>query len=256
MGMCVARRLGQRHRIVLASLSAEKMQARQETLRAEGHDVIAVPCDVTDESSVAELARVVSNHGALKVLAHVAALSPSMADWRTLLRVDLIGAARVERVMLPLASQGTAAVFVSSLAAYMTNPSPEVIAVLDDPLASDFIENLEKTVQEEHTSTLAYLLSKFALNRMCRRFAARWGRRGARIVSLSPGLIATPMGALEFKNQPQKIGLLDRTPLSREGTMLETADAVEFLASDRASFITGTDLLVDGGIGAVLMHPE
>jgi NAD(P)-dependent dehydrogenase (short-subunit alcohol dehydrogenase family) len=256
MGMAVARRLGQRHRIVLASLSAGKRAARQEALRAEGHDAVAVQCDITDENSVAELARFVSGHGSFRTLAHVAALSPSMADWRTILRVDLVGPALVERALLPLATQGTAAVFVSSVGAYMTNPRPEVIAVLDEPLAPDIIEKLEATVREEHTSTLAYLLSKFALNRMCGRFAARWGQRGARIVSMSPGLIATPMGALEFENQPQKTGLLDRTPLSREGTMLETADAVEFLASDRASFITGTDLLVDGGIGAVLAYPE
>ena len=69
---------------------------------------------------------------------------------------------------------------------------------------------------------------------------------------MSPGLIATPMGALEFKNAPRKTELLDRTPLNREGTMLEMADIVDFLASDRASFITGTDILADGGIGAVL----
>ena len=87
---------------------------------------------------------------------------------------------------------------------------------------------------------------------MCRRRAAAWGARGARIVSLSPGLIATPMGALEFAAQPAKRALLPLTPLQREGTMVEIADAVDFLVSDRASFITGTDLLVDGGIHAAL----
>ena len=71
-------------------------------------------------------------------------------------------------------------------------------------------------------------------------------------MSLSPGLIATPMGALEFVAQPEKRRLLPLTPLAREGTMVEIADAVEFLLSDRASFITGIDLLVDGGISTVL----
>jgi len=73
------------------------------------------------------------------------------------------------------------------------------------------------------------------------------GERGARIVSVSPGLIATPMGAVEFGAQSPQAQMLARTPLQREGTMLEIADAVEFLASDRASFISGIDLLVDGG---------
>lgn len=252
MGMAIARRLGQNHRLVLASQSAGRMEARREQLEGEGLDVAVVQCDVTDPASVEGLARFVGGHGRLRTLAHVAALSPSMADWDTIWRVNLVGAARMERAMLGLASQGSVAIFVSSLAAHMAPPlAPALRDLLDDPLAADFLDRLSETVAE-HTPTQAYILSKLALNRLCRRAAPRWGARGARIVSMSPGLIATPMGALEFANQPGKIDLLDRTPLAREGTMLETADAVEFLASDKASFITGTDLLVDGGIGAVL----
>ena len=102
---------------------------------------------------------------------------------------------------------------------------------------------------------MSYMLSKFALMRMCRQQATAWGRRGARIVSLSPGLIASSQGALEFKNEPRKFDLLERTPLARQGSLLEIADTVDFLVSDRASFITGTDLLVDGGIAAALQPP-
>jgi len=91
---------------------------------------------------------------------------------------------------------------------------------------------------------------------MCRRDAFEWGKKGARIVSLSPGLIATPMGALEFQNQPMKYDLLAATPLQREGTMLEIANVVEFLASDRASFISGTDILVDGGLVGTLQQQK
>ena len=81
-----------------------------------------------------------------------------------------------------------------------------------------------------------------------------WAERGARIVSLSPGMIATPMGAIELASQPEKRRLLEATPLGREGTMVEIADAVEFLVSDRASYITGTDILVDGGVAAAVRH--
>jgi NAD(P)-dependent dehydrogenase (short-subunit alcohol dehydrogenase family) len=87
---------------------------------------------------------------------------------------------------------------------------------------------------------------------MCRRRAGAWGAKGARIVSMSPGPIATPMGAreLEGPSRAVKLKLMEQLPIAREGTMVETADAIEFLASDRASYITGTDLLVDGGIVA------
>ena len=258
MGMSTAKRLGQHCRIVLASLSAEKNPQREAALKEDGIDAVAVQCDMTDPKSVENLARFVAERGPLRTLAHVAALSPSMGDWRTLLKVNLIGAKLIEEAMLGLAGQGTAAIFVSSLAGHSTAPpSQEVIDLLDDPLQEGFFEKLEALVPN-HTSGAAYGLSKLALNRMCQRRAAAWGRKGARIVSMSPGMIATPMGALEFSgpNREIKLGLLARTPLGREGTMVETADAIEFLASNRASFITGTDLLVDGGAAAATRFPE
>lgn len=258
MGMSAARRLGQSCRIVLASLSGAKNAARQQALFEDGIDAVAVECDITSASSVAKLADFVSERGALRVLAHVAAMSPSMGSWREILSLNLIGAAHVERALLPLASQGAAAIFVSSLAGHPLNPpAPEVIAVLDDPLAPDFFDRLEALVPEP-TPGAAYVLSKFALNRICQRRAAAWGRRGARILSMSPGMIATPMGAIEFSgsSREEKLKLLERAPLGREGTMVETADAIEFLASDRASFITGTDLLVDGGVAAAIRFLE
>ncbi|MFE5705197.1 short-chain dehydrogenase [Rhodococcus sp. ACS1] len=249
MGMSTARRLGQSHRIVLASLSADKNPNREAVLREDGIDVTATQCDITDPESVTELGKFVAKQGQLRTLAHVAALSPSVGDWRTLLTVNLIGATLIERKCLELARQSTAAIFVSSLAAHRSDPpTDEIISVLDDPLAPDFFDRLEALVPEKQP-VQAYRLSKFAINRMCRRRATAWGAKGARIVSMSPGLIATPMGAREFSGQSGKLKLelLRNTPLEREGTMVETADAIEFLASDRASFITGTDLLVDGG---------
>lgn len=249
MGMSTARRLGQSHRIVLASLSAEKNPQRQAALRGEGIDAVATQCDITSDRSVARLTEFVAAQGRLRTLAHVAALSPSMGDWSAILAVNLIGATRIERMCLDLATSGTAAVFVSSLAAHRSDlPDGKVLAALDDPLDADFFERLDRLVADRNP-VLAYRYSKQALIRMCRRRAPDWGRKGARIVSMSPGLIATPMGALEFAGPSGdlKRDLLRRTPLTREGALTETADAIEFLASDRASFITGTDLLVDGG---------
>ncbi|WP_329241973.1 SDR family oxidoreductase [Streptomyces sp. NBC_01478] len=250
IGMSAARRLGRSHRLVLASLSAGKNPAREAALREDGIDAVVTRCDITEPDSVAELGQLVASRGRLRTVAHVAALSPSMGDWRTLLKVNLVGATLVERMGLEQAVPGTAAVFVSSSAGHLAEPpTPEVTAVLDDPLVPDFVECLEQLVPER-TSLQAYRLTKFALLRMCRKRAAVWGTKGARIVSMSPGPIATPMGALEFEgpHREVKLAMLRRSPLGREGTMTETADAIEFLASDRASYITGTDLLVDGGI--------
>ena len=255
MGMAVARRLGRSHRLLIADRDEAHLARVAEALRIEGHDARVCTCDVTDPDAVDQLARTAEGEGGLRALAHVVGLSPSMGDWRAIMEVNLIGATLVADAFLPLAGQGTAALFVSSLAAHLPWPDEERLALFDDPLEPGFLDRLAASLGEEATPVTAYSDSKAALIRLCQRRAAVWGQRGARILSLSPGLIATPMGALEFRNRPQKYTLLATTPIGREGTMLEIADAVEFLLSDRASFISGIDLLVDGGLSAAIRYP-
>jgi NAD(P)-dependent dehydrogenase (short-subunit alcohol dehydrogenase family) len=252
MGLAIARRLGQHHRVLLADLDGPRLESLTATLRSEGLNILPVVCDVTRAASVADLAREISGSGPLRVLAHVVGLSPSMADWRRIMTVNLIGPTLTSEALLPLAGAGTAAVFIGSLAGHIGIFDAAVLKTLAHPLAPTFLDDLVAALHEEPSTTTSYMLSKLALMRMCQRQAPAWGRRGARIVSLSPGLIATPMGALEFEHQPRKFDLLAQTPLGRQGNMSEIADAVEFLASDKATFITGTDLLVDGGIHAAL----
>jgi NAD(P)-dependent dehydrogenase (short-subunit alcohol dehydrogenase family) len=258
MGISAARRLGDHYRVLLVDIDAARAEERAAAMRDDGYDTQSLRCDITDQASVDRLAETAAAAGPFRAVAHVAAMSPSMGSWREILTLNLIGAAQVERALLPLAKQGSAAVFVSSVAAYLgRDPGPEPLAVLDDPLAPGFLEALEKLVAVQ-TPAMAYSLAKLALNRMCARRASAWGRRGARIVSMSPGMIATPMGALEFTGaaRDSKLEMLERTPLGREGTMVETANAIDFLVSDRASFITGIDLLVDGGVTAVTRFPQ
>ncbi len=254
MALAVARRLGNTHRVLLADRDAGHLERQVAALRAEGHDASGVVCDVVDHVAVKALTEAAAASGPVQALAHVVGLSPSMADGPTILRVNLIGPTLVADAFLGLAGTGTAALFVASLAAHLVPFDPPVLAALDDPLAPDFVERVEKTIGCELTSSLAYPLSKAALIRMCERRAAAWGARGARILSLSPGLINTPMEAREFEAQPEMHQLFSLTPLRREGTMVEIADAVEFLVSDRASFISGVDLLVDGGLAAAVRH--
>lgn len=254
MGMAVARRLGQQYRLLLVDVNAEQLETRTAALRDEGHHVEPVVCDITSADSVASLAQKVAEVGGFRVLAHVAGLSPSMADGRTIMEVNLVGAALMEQALLPLAVAGTAAIFISSLAAHTLVPDARVQPVLDNPLVPAFLDDLEAVLDTALTPTLAYQLSKNTLIRLCQRRAWAWGEKRARIMTISPGLISTPMGNLEFKNQPMKYDLLAKTPLQRQGNMHEIADALEFLASDRASFISGIDLLVDGGICAAMRH--
>jgi NAD(P)-dependent dehydrogenase (short-subunit alcohol dehydrogenase family) len=238
--------------VLLADRDGEHLERQVVALRSEGHEVHGITCDVVEPDAVRRLAAAAERSGPVRALAHVVGLSPSMADGEMVLRVNLVGPTLVADAFFELAGPGTAAVFVASLAGHLVELTPEETAALGDPRAPDFPAAVVAATRGELDGARAYQLSKAALIRMCRDRAAAWGARGARIVSLSPGLIATPMGALEFAAQPEKRRLLPLTPLGREGTMVEIADAVEFLLSDRASFITGIDLLVDGGISTVL----
>ena len=253
MGMAVARRMAQRCRVLLADLDGAKAEGRAAAMREEGCDARGMACDVTDPAAVAALAGRVAELGGLGVLVHVAGLSPSLGDYTTIMRVNLMGVALVAEALLPHARQSSAAILISSLAAHNFRPSDEVIAILREPGAPDLAERLAAAIGPEGAiPPMAYVYSKWGILAYARRNAAAWGAKGARIVSLSPGLIATTQGALEFEKSRGKKAMYEQTPLAREGTMLEVADAVEFLASERASFISGTDLLVDGGLAGTM----
>jgi NAD(P)-dependent dehydrogenase (short-subunit alcohol dehydrogenase family) len=250
LSMAIARRLGDTYRILIADLDEAQLDRQVTALRAEGRDAAGVVCDVADEGAVQKLAAAAKETGPVRALAHVVGLSPTMADAATILRVNLVGPALVSRAFLPLMRPGAAAVFIASLAGHGGDVSAAVTAVLDDPLAPDWLARLEAATGEVVTPSQAYQFSKLGVIRMCQRAAGGWGEQGVRIMSLSPGLINSPQGANGYAAHPEKYRLVESTPLRREGTMIEIADVVEFLLSDRASFVSGIDLLVDGGLRA------
>ena len=198
LGLAVARRLGREARIILADIDREKAQLSAKMLCSEGYSAIAVHVDVGEAASVAAMCASISALGRVRTIAHVVGLSPSCGDWRQILRVNATGAALVARSMAPLLGRGSAAVFVSSLGGHIVPAPPAIVEVLDTPLANDFIDRLSAAYDHALTPSVAYGWSKIALMRMCRRLAPAWGARGCRINSISPGLIASPMGEREF----------------------------------------------------------
>ncbi|MCU1387212.1 MAG: pldh-t 3 [Ilumatobacteraceae bacterium] len=204
-----------------------------------------VACDLADRSSLEALAAGIDKLDALVVTAGV---SPVQADARTVFDIDLAGMARVLDVFDRLVGRGTVVVCLSSMAAHIggEHVSAEQLAAIDDPLG-DAIFGLTDN------PGFAYLMSKLGVQRMVRRKAVEWGPRGARCVSVSPGVIDTPMGALEMATEGSgaadvaKLAVLGRT-----GVAEDIARVVAFLCSSDAAFITGTDILVDGGVIAAL----
>lgn len=246
MGTAVARRLGQEHRVLLVDIDPQRLSEQEHRLRADGIQADRHLCDITSPDSVAQLATVVQQHGGFNTLAHVTGLSPAMADWRTIMSVNLIGPALVTEALGPHVKPGSSAILVASLAAHLQTPPQAITDVLDAPLAADFWLRLD-ALEAEFTPQLAYTWSKHALIRLAQRQAVAWGLRGGRVMSVSPGLIATPQGLNEFKQANSKPALLQACPLQRQGNVQEVAAVIAFLASAAASYISGTDILVDGG---------
>jgi NAD(P)-dependent dehydrogenase (short-subunit alcohol dehydrogenase family) len=250
--MAVARRLGLAHRLLVADRDGDHAERQCAALRGDGYDAVAVACDVTLAADIARLASEASARPAVRTLANVVGLSPAAQDFRAIMAVNLVGASRMADAFVEVLEPGGAGVFISSSAAHMQSVPDGLLPILDDPLHAEFIGRLAAALGADADANHAYSLSKAALNRMCRRKAADWGQRGLRIVSLSPGLIATPQGAESYKHSSGKIALFNAVPVGRECSMIEIAGVVAFLASDQASYITGTDILVDGGLIAAV----
>jgi NAD(P)-dependent dehydrogenase (short-subunit alcohol dehydrogenase family) len=221
-------------------------------------------CAVADVSSRASrdaLVRQTETLGGLDRLVHLAGVSPTMDNAERILEVDLAGTAALLNGLVRVAGAGSVAICIASIAAHLIPVSPEMQAVLDDPISPDLTAKVERALGSQPGPGTAYALAKHGVVRLCQRSAATWGARGARILSVSPGLIDTAMGQLELKDNPAKRGLVGRTPIrapeddgSAElpGRSADIADAIEFLAGPRARFISGCDVRVDGGLVAAL----
>lgn len=246
MGEAVAARLGSGRVVVLADVSAERVADAAARLRRAGYDAVGVVTDVADRDSVAALASAAAGHGAVVAVVHTAGVSAATATVRQIMEVDLLGTAHVIDAFERHAGRGTVCVVVASMAGHYADLAPGV----ERALATGPTEQLvELAGVDADDPTRAYLVAKRGNQVRVQAAAPAWSRRGARIVSVSPGVVATAMSEAERASSSgdAMMSMLDACGIGRRATAAEIAEVTAFLVSDDARYVTGTDLLVDGG---------
>jgi NAD(P)-dependent dehydrogenase (short-subunit alcohol dehydrogenase family) len=253
MGQAIARRLGAGKTVLLADYNEGTLTSAAESLTADGHHVESRSVDVSSPESVHGLAGFAASLGSVAQVAHTAGLSPSQASAEAILAVDLLGVALVLDEFGAVVAPGGAGVVIASMAGHMFPPltAEQERALAHNPpgelMQLDFISS----IGDPH---FAYPIAKRANHIRVRAASAHWGRQGARINSISPGIISTPMGQQELAS-PVGDGMRAMVAMSatgRLGTPEDIALATAFLLGPDASFVTGTDLLVDGGVIAAI----
>lgn len=260
MGAACAARLASRADLVLTDRDRGRLEAVASGLSAEAAPTV-VPADISAADDVEDLAEIARARGGVRWIVHTAGLSPAMASWRDVLEVDLAATAHLLDALGVHMLPGGGAVCLASIAGQMGTDDAAIDAVLDTPTAPGLSDRLLAVVGDEPSSGIAYVYAKRGVIRLCERLATPWGRRGVRIVSVSPGLMDTAMGRLELEKTLGKEDMIDLIPLARPrkegqstlpGRADDIAEAVDFLCSDAASFVTGCDVRIDGGLIAAM----
>lgn len=258
MGLAIARRIGSGAKVLLADFNEETLAAAAEQLRVEGHDVAEQKVDVSDRASVAALADAAAELGPVLHVAHTAGLSPVQAPVEAIIGVDLLGVAHVLDEFARVVAPGGAGVVIASMAGHFAADSmPLELAKALSLTPTEQLADLPFLAQLPNPGA-AYSIAKRANALRVQAAAGAWGQRGARVNSISPGIISTPMGAAELAGESgaQMRQMVGASATGRLGTPDDIAAAAAFLLDSRqASFVTGTDLLVDGGaVAGVRWH--
>ena len=253
MGLSTARRVGAGRVIMLADILQIGLEAAANALSADGHQVMTQHVDVTSRASVAAAADVAAASGRVTAVVHTAGLSPQQASADAVLAVDLLGVALTLDEFGRVIEPGGAGVVIASMAAHMYPAlDPDVQRQLAET-PTDQLLSLD-ACSAITDSRQAYPFAKRANQIRVATAASAWGLRGARINCISPGVISTAMGRLELSGESGGLmqAMVDNAGMRRIGTPDDIAAAAEFLLGPAAGFITGVDLLVDGGVMAAI----
>lgn len=253
IGMAIARRMGYGKKLLVGDKKPENAQRITTILNEAGFDAVPAEMDLSSRKSIQSLIAKAQSYGEITMLVNAAGVSPSQASIDTILKVDLYGTAvLLEETGKVIAPSGVGVTISSQSGHRMPQLTPEEDAQLactptEELLSLDILkaENIKDTLH-------AYQMAKRCNEKRVMAEAVKWGERGARLNSISPGIIVTPLAIDEFNGPRGDFykNMFAKCPAGRPGTADEVANVAELLMSDKGAFITGADFLIDGGATA------
>lgn len=252
MGLAAAKEMGKNYYIIICGRNPQKLEEAVNELKAEGIQAEAYPCDVSDYTSTEKLAFYSKAKGSVAAVIHAAGMSPHMGDAKTIMEVNALGTIYINNAFYKVMEEGSCLIDVSSMSAYLT---PKLVMPVrlykysrEDP--EYFMKKLMKRINlypEKYRSGIAYGISKNFVIWFAKHDAARFGSKGARVLSISPGNFDTPMGELE---KEEAASFIKFCAVKRPGRVEEIASLFSYCASEGAGYLTGVDILCDGGLVA------
>jgi NAD(P)-dependent dehydrogenase (short-subunit alcohol dehydrogenase family) len=256
IGQAIARRVGAGKHIVLADLRQENADTAAKIFNDAGFSVSTTKVDVSSRASVQALVETAKSFGEIFGVIHAAGVSPSQASPETILKVDLYGTALVLEEFGNVIARGGSGIVIASMSGHRL---PALSAEQNTALATTPVEELLKLQLDKVTDPLnAYQISKRGNSLRVMAEAVRWGKRGARVNTISPGIIITPLANDELKG-PRGAGyrhMMELCAAGRAGTPDEVGTVGALLMGSDGAFITGSDFLMDGGVTAAYWFGE
>ena len=253
IGMAIARRMGYGKKIVVGDKKMENAEDVARIMNNAGFNAIPVEMDLSSRASILSLIAEARKYGEISMLVNAAGVSPSQASIETILKVDLYGTAVLLEEVGKIIKEGGVGITISSQSGYRM---PALTADEDEQLActpTEELLSLDILQPQNIRDTLhAYQMAKRCNVKRVMAEAVKWGERDARINSISPGIVVTPLALDEFNGPRGDFykNMFAKCPAGRPGTAAEIANVAELLMSDRGAFITGADFLIDGGATA------
>lgn len=257
IGMAIARRVGYGKRIILGDKKLKNAQQIAMIMNETGFDVLPMEMDLSSRESIQNLIAEAKKAGEITILVNAAGVSPSQAPIEAILKVDLYGTAVLLEEVGKVIAPGGVGVTISSQSGHRME---QLSSEEDEQLActpTEELLSLELLQPENIRDTLhAYQMAKRCNEKRVMAESVKWGEKGARINSISPGIIVTPLAIDEFNGPRGDFykNMFAKCPAGRPGTADEVANVAELLLSDKGEFITGADFLIDGGATAAYFY--